>query len=354
MTAARHRIAVVGLGMAVTPHAQSLRDLASRVEVAGAFSPTAARRAAFAARFAFPVTADLDALVADPSIDAAMILTPPRTHLPLVERFAAAGKHILLEKPLEADTPRAEAVVAACDRAGVLLGVVLQHRFRPAARALDARLRAGDLGDIAAASVHVPWWRPQSYYDEPGRGTVARDGGGVLITQAIHTLDLFLSLTPPVSEVAAFAGTTRLHRMETEDIACAALRFENGALGTLQATTARYPGFAERIEVVGTKGTAELAAGKVDFWWQDGRTESIGETAMLGGGADPMAFTNEAHRAVLDEFLDAIDGRRAPSNSGNAALLVHDLIDAVLDSSRERAPRAVRQRRRLTTSLAQP
>jgi predicted dehydrogenase len=330
--------------MAVTPHAQSLRDLSDRVQVVGAFSPTTARRASFATRFPFPVTDDLDALVADPSIDAAMILTPPRTHLPLVGRFAAAGKHVLLEKPLEADTGRAEAVVAACDRAGVALGVVLQHRFRPAARALATRLGAGELGDIAAASVYVPWWRSQTYYDEPGRGTLARDGGGVLITQAIHTLDLFLSLTPRVAEVAAFAGTTGLHRMETEDIACAALRFVNGALGTLNATTASYPGFAERIELVGTRGTAVLTAGKVDFWWQDGRNESLGEESTLGGGADPMAFANDAHRAVLTEFLDALDERRSPVNSGKAALLVHDLIDAVLQSSRAHAPHSVRQR----------
>lgn len=330
--------------MAVTPHAQSLRDLADRVDVAGAYSPTQKRRSDFAARFDFPTTADLDTLIADPSIAAAMILTPPRTHLPLVERFAAAGKHILLEKPLEADTPRAEAVVACCARAGVTLGVVLQHRFRPAARALADRLRAQDFGDIAVASVHVPWWRPQTYYDEPGRGTLERDGGGVLITQAIHTLDLFLSLAPRLDEVAAFATTTALHRMETEDVACAALRFTNGALGTLNATTASYPGFAERIEIVGTRGTALLTAGKLDVHWHDGRRESVGEEATLGGGADPMAFTNDAHRAVLAEFLDAIEQRRPPVNDGRAALLVHDLIDAVLESSRARAAVSVRRR----------
>jgi len=166
----------------------------------------------------------------------------------------------------------------------------------------------------------------------------------VLITQAIHTLDLFLSLTPRVAEVAAFAATTPLHRMETEDIACAALRFTSGALGTLNATTASFPGFAERIEIVGTKGTAILTAGKVDFWWQDGRNESLGEESTLGGGADPMAFSNDAHRAVLAEFLDALDERRPPVNSGHAALLVHDVIDAVLQSSRENTPRLVRQR----------
>ena len=342
----RRRIAIVGLGMAVTPHAQSLRDLSGRIDVAGAFSPTRERRDAFFARFDFPMTGDLDALVNDPTIRAALILTPPRTHLPLVTRFANAGKHVLLEKPLEVDTPRAEAVVDACERAGVALGVVLQHRFRPAARALAQCIAANRLGEIAAASVHVPWWRPQTYYDEPGRGTLARDGGGVLLTQAIHTLDLFLSVAPPLAEVAAFVRTTPLHRMETEDLACAALRFENGALGTLNATTASYPGFPERIEITGTRGSAILSGGKLDLYWHGGRHETAGEEGMQGGGADPMAFANDAHRAVLAEFLDALDADRAPSNSGRAALAVHDLIDAVLASSQTHAPVAVRQRPR--------
>ena len=338
----RRRIAIVGLGMAAPPHAQSLLDLRERGEVVAGYSPTRERRDAFAQRFGFPVCDDLGALVDDPSISAALILTPPRTHLPLVERFAAAGKHVLLEKPLEADTPRAEALVACCEGAGVALGVVLQHRFRPAARALAEQVEA--LGDIAAASVAVPWWRPQSYYDEPGRGTLARDGGGVLLTQAIHTLDLFLTLAPPLDEVSAYAGTTPLHRMETEDLACAALRFANGALGTLDVTTAAYPGAPERITLVGKHATAVLAGGRLDVHWQDGRTDALGEQAMHGGGADPMAFSHEAHRQVLSGFLDALDARREPSNSGRSALLVHDLIDAVLASSRNHAPARVRPR----------
>jgi predicted dehydrogenase len=332
--ASRHRIAVIGLGMAVAPHARSLRDLAGRIDVVAAFSPTKARRDAFAAQFDFPVSGDMDAIVDDASIDCVLILTPPRTHLPLVSRFAAAGKNILLEKPLEADTRRAEALVDVCARHGVTLGVVLQHRFRPGARALAACIAGEDLGQIAAASVAVPWWRPQSYYDEPGRGTVERDGGGVLLTQAIHTLDLFLSLVPPLAEVAAYARTTPLHRMETEDLACAALRFANGALGTLNATTASHPGFAERIDIVGTRGTATLVAGSLEVHFHDGRVDTAGERAAFGGGADPMAFTHDAHRALIAEFLDAVDAGRAPVNDGHAALAVHDLIDAVLASAR--------------------
>ena len=236
------RCAIIGLGMAAAPHAKSLADLRDRVEVAAAYSPTAARRDAFAARFGLPVTADVDGIVDDPSIDYAVLLTPPNARIDLVRRLAAAGKHILMEKPVERTTVAAEEVVATAERAGVTLGIVLQHRFRAVAERLADRLASGALGTIAAVHIVVPWWRPQGYYDEPGRGTHARDGGGVLISQAIHTLDLVLSLAGPVDEVVAVAGTTPLHRMEAEDFVAAGIRFENGAFGSLMATTAFFPG----------------------------------------------------------------------------------------------------------------
>jgi UDP-N-acetyl-2-amino-2-deoxyglucuronate dehydrogenase len=337
----RHRIAVIGLGMAVTPHARSLLDLRERVEVAYAFSRSAARRNAFAERFDFPTTGDLDRIVGDASVDAVMILTPPNTHLELVERFAGAGKHVLLEKPLERSTERALRLVEAAEAAGVKLGVVFQHRFREASEHLRELLQQGALGELAAINVISPWWRPQSYYDEPGRGTLARDGGGVLITQAIHTLDLLLSLTGPAAEVAAITGTTSLHRMDTEDFAGAGLRFANGAYGALMATTAEYPGFPERIELIGTRGTAILTAGVVTVHWQDGRAERFGEEQGTGGGADPMAFPHDAHRALLADFLDALDQDRDPRVTGREALRVHRFIEAVLQSSAERRAVAV-------------
>ena len=136
---------------------------------------------------------------------------------------------------------------------------MLQHRFRPAAERLAALLAEGALGAIVGCSTTIRLWRPQAYYDEPGRGTLARDGGGVLMTQGIHTLDLMLSLAGPVAEVTGFAATTPVHRMETEDMACAAVRFASGALGVIDATTAAYPGFPERIELACTRGTASLA-----------------------------------------------------------------------------------------------
>ena len=329
----KHRIALIGLGMAVTPHAKSLVDLADRVDVAYAFSPSESRRKAFATKFPFPLCDRLDTILADRSVDCVEILTPPNTHLDLVRQCAAAGKHILLEKPLEVSTERAVALVDAARNAGVTLGVMLQHRFRPAALKLRAMLAAGELGRIVGCSTVIRLWRPQSYYDVEGRGTKARDGGGVLITQGIHTLDLMLSLAGPIAEVTGYATTSSVHRMETEDLVVAAVRYANGALGTIDATTAAYPGFPERIEIIGEKATASLVGSDLSVAHHDGRvTELKTEYGAGGTGADPMAFPHDWHRAVIADFLDAIDGQRAPMVSGAEALRVHRLIDALLEA----------------------
>jgi predicted dehydrogenase len=259
------------------------------------------------------------------------VLTPPNTHLDIATRLAKAGKHVLLEKPLEVSTGRAEQLVAAYHDAGVALGVVLQHRFKPAAERLTAILKAGELGPIVNCSTSIRLWRPQSYYDEPGRGTKARDGGGVLLTQGIHTLDLMLSLVGPIVEVASYVVTSPVHRMETEDTVCAAVRYASGAIGVIDATTAAYPGGPERIELIGAKGTATLAGTALDVRWHDGRQETIAPDASSGGtGADPMAFPHDYHLGVWRDFLDAVETGGPPRISGAEALEVHRLIDALL------------------------
>ena len=338
----KHRIALIGLGAGATSHAQSLVDLGARVEVAAAYTRSKERATAFASCSAFPLVNDLGGIEKDRSINCVLIATPPSSHLELVERFARAGKHILLEKPIEISTPKAEAVVDICAKHQVKLGVVFQHRFRPGALALANLLESKTLGKIVGANVSVPWWRPQSYYDEPGRGTLSRDGGGVLITQAIHVLDLFLSLTGGISEVMAYTDTTVIHRMETEDIAAAAIRLNSGGIGTLSATTASYPGHKEVIEITGESGTARLQARFLEVQFHDGKRRQVGEAIAMGGGANPIAFTHEEHRAVLTEFLNAVEQQRDPTNSGRDALRVHYLIDALLPSSRLHAPAVVK------------
>jgi UDP-N-acetyl-2-amino-2-deoxyglucuronate dehydrogenase len=328
------RIAIVGLGMAVVPHAKSALDLADRVEVAYACSPSAERRAKFAEKFPFPQCDKLETILDDPTIDAVAVLTPPNTHLEIVSRCAAVGKHVLLEKPLEITTARAEEMVAACRAAGVTLGIVLQHRHKPAVERLAELNRNRELGTPVSASASIRLWRPQSYYDDPGRGTRARDGGGVLITQAIHTLDVLLSLAGDPAEVMGFAATTPVHVMESEDIVCAAVRWRTGAYGVIEATTAAFPGTAERIELIGSRGTATLLGTAFEMRWQDGRNETFAADGSSGGtGADPMAFPHDYHRSVWRDFLDAIGTGREPRVNGEEALRVHRLIDALLSSA---------------------
>ena len=264
------------------------------------------------------------------------MLTPPNTHGDLVARVATAGKHVLLEKPLERDALRAARLVEACRAAGVRLGVMLQHRMRPASMAMRQLVRHEALGEMTSASVDMRWWRPQSYYDQPGRGTRERDGGGVLLTQGIHTLDNFLDIVGPPSELAAFAHTSAAHRMECEDVVAAALRYPNGATATINATVTAYPGFPERIEYCGTLGTATLTGGQLDVRWLDGRAETTGEAQLQGGGADPMAFSHHAHKAVIEDCIAAIRERREPRIAGESVLVVQRLIDALLESAATR------------------
>ena len=329
------RIAIVGLGMAVTPHARGLMDLADQVEVLHAFAPSEARRRMFGKKFPFPLTDSLDTILEDERVEAVAVFTPANTHRDIAVRCAEAGKHVLMEKPLDVNTVRAQELVAACRKAGVRLGVVLQHRFRPAGMKLAEILAAGEVGSIVGCSTVIRLWRPQSYYDEPGRGSFVRDGGGVLISQGIHTLDLMLSLAGPIAEVTGFATTTPVHRMETEDMVCAAARFSNGAFGTIDATTAAYPGFPEEIVLTCEKGTAALRGSGLSVQFQDGRRTAIEPDRSAGGtGADPMAFPHDCHRAVMADFVEAIRADREPKVTGEEALKVHRLIDALIETGR--------------------
>lgn len=325
-------VGIIGLGMAVTPHMLALRDLeaAGRARIIGGYAPSAARRDGFAARWPASAFDSLDGLLAAPGLDLALILAPPGEHLPIAERVAAAGKHMIVEKPLERTVARAEALAAVAERSGVRASVCFQHRFRPAALELARRLRAGDLGRPLSASASIRWWRDANYFAQPGRGTMARDGGGVLLTQAIHTMDLLLHLMGPVRDVTGFAQNAGLRANDTEDVAAAAIRFENGALGVIDATSVARPGFPERIEIAGTKASALLIGNRLEWYAGDGPPEILDPGSGTGGGADPMAFDHGPHRALIAEMLDAIAENRAPSNDARSALHVQRLIEAWL------------------------
>jgi predicted dehydrogenase len=331
-------VGLIGLGMAVTPHMRALRDLekAGRVRLLGGFSPSAGRRAGFAAEWGAPVFSRQEALLDHPGLGLVLLLTPPATHLPLAESVAATGRHLLVEKPLEVSLARGEALAALTEAAGIRCGVCLQHRFRPGALRLRQAIVAGELGELLSASASIRWWRDAAYFAQDGRGTKARDGGGVLLTQAIHSLDLLLHLAGPHAQVAGFAATSPLRAIDTEDVVAAALRFRNGALGVIDATTVARPGYPERIEIAGTRGSAVLEASRLVLH-RGGEVERLGEDLAGGGGADPMAFDHRPHRAVLTEMLDAIEEDRPPANDARSALPVQRLIEDLLRDAEARA-----------------
>ncbi|MBN9063490.1 MAG: NAD-binding oxidoreductase [Rhizobiales bacterium 65-9] len=336
----RLRLAVIGAGPAVEPHAKSLLDLFDRVEVVAVASRSVERTQAFAKKFPLPVSTDIDGLIADPSIQAIILLTPPNAHLAVAERCFAHGKHVLVEKPIDVTAERGQRMVDAARRAGRTLGVVLQHRFREASLRLRRRIDEGALGEIAWAAMAAPWWRPQSYYDEPGRGTYARDGGGVLITQAIHTIDLFRSLVGVSKVDSAQVARTPLHRMEGEDLANALVRLRNGAPGVIQATTAFFPGSPERIEIIGTKASAVLGGGALTITDLTGAKEVVEAEGGTGAGANIMDFPHDAHRALIADFIDAVERGRPPLVSGEEALETQLLIEAILAAGDWRRPDA--------------
>ena len=327
------RAALIGLGMVSRTYGDALRN-SKTVSLASVYARSADSRAAFLHAWSDlgATAADSIAEIAASDVDFVILTTPPNARADIVEALAKAGKPILMEKPVERTLDNATALVQTCEAANVPLGIVLQHRARPVVA--DLRRIMPKLGALRAVEVNVPWWRDQSYYDEPGRGSYDRDGGGVLISQAIHTMDLMLSLTGPVAEVTAMAATTGFHQMEAEDFVTAGLRFDNGAVGQLFATTASFPGLGETITLHFQNGSAHLDAGFLRIDRVDRTSQTIGQAATSGAGADPMAFTSDWHRFVIEDFADALHTDRPPLVTGREALGVHRLIAALEHSAR--------------------
>lgn len=326
----RMGMALVGLGAASQPHLRSLQDLSVRIDLRYAVTrhphPERIRPYIGPVR----VISELDEALQDPQVQAVIVATPPATHLAICQQCFAAGKHVLLEKPLELDLQRSAQLVEAAQQSGLHLGVVLQHRFREASVVLQQLITQGRLGEVQAASVRVPWWRSQAYYNELGRGTLARDGGGVLLTQAIHTLNLFQALVGVQSVKAATVRQTRLHQMETEDHVSALLVLGNGAPGDLMATTAMYPGYPETIEVIGTLGSARLSGASLEVNFLTQETLTVTSEGGTGSGANMMDFSHQPHKDLLTDFIDAIASNRPPRVTGADALSTHALIDELL------------------------
>lgn len=323
---------MIGTGVIGASHVAALSALQARAALLTVQTRRPERASDLARLYDGPppvLTDDLAEVTGNPDIQAVIVATPPSVRIDLIEALAGAGKHILLEKPVARTSEEARRVVEICEAAGVTLGMVFQHRFRDPSQEAARLIASGDLGALGHVEIAAPLWRDQSYYDEAGRGTYARDGGGVLLTNAIHSIDLMLSLTGPITEVQAMTATTPLHRMEAEDFAVAGLRFASGAVGSLVASTASFPPQPEVIRLHFEKASLRLDRDALEIDWRDGRSERRGIAE-----ADFQSMKVLWHRRVIEDFLTALETGGAPLVTGRQALAAHQLITAIEDSSR--------------------
>ena len=275
---------------------------------------------------------------------AVTIATPSGTHADLGIAAARAGKHVMCEKPLDITLDRIDRLIAACEQSGVQLGAVFQSRVGPGARAVRRIVSDGWLGRRTLCNAQIKWWRTQEYYDSGGwRGTWELDGGGALMNQGIHAIDLLVWMCGLPCAVAAFAGTLAHQRIQVEDAAVAALSWEDGAIGWIEGTTAAYPGYAKRLELSGDRGTVMMEDDRIvrlDLADRAAEAEELlaelGKASSVGGGAsDPLAIDYTGHKLQFQDFVDAIRAGRPPLVHGREARQAVALILAIYRAARE-------------------
>ncbi len=315
---------IIGCGMIANFHCKAVADIRN-AKVAACFDMVPAAADRLAAQFGCRAYHELDAMLADPAVDVVTICTPSGAHLEPAVAAAKAGKHVIVEKPLEVTLKRCDAIIDACDKAGVTLATIFPSRFHESAQLMKRAVEQGRFGQLTIGDAYVKWYRTQQYYDSGAwRGTWALDGGGALMNQAIHSVDLLLWLMGPVAEVAAHTATLAHQRIEVEDVAMATLRFANGALGVIEATTAAYPGELKRIAIHGSEGSAVLEEEDIKTWAfakPTARDKALlermaGKTHTGGGAADPAAIGHHGHTAMFKDVLKAVSSGGKPLIDG--------------------------------------
>ena len=337
-------IGIVGAGNISRTHALAAREIPG-VSVAACWGRDTAKAAQLAEEFGARACRTLDDLVNHPGLDIVLVGTPSGLHADHAASAARHGLHVLVEKPLDVTTGRVDALIACCDQAGVNLGVIFQDRTAPDLVWLRHAILSGALGNVFLASARVKWHRPAEYYAASSwRGTRDLDGGGALINQGIHSVDLLLWLLGDVRRVSA-ATRTALHHIATEDTAIACLEFASGALGTLEATTAAYPGFPRRIEITGSEGTAIIEGDRVvsmDVRGGAGADRPHAAQNMNPSSSSPLVSDVRGHRRVIEDFLLTIESGGTPLCDGRDGRRSVALVEAIYEAARTNAPVTVR------------
>jgi predicted dehydrogenase len=334
------RIGLIGAGNISDTHAAAASAL-DDVRIVAVCGRTREKAERLAARYGAAAYDDLDRFLCHTPMEAVVIGSPSGLHAEQGIAAAQRGLHVLVEKPIDISTARADRLIAEADRAGVTLGVIFQDRMKPDVRRMKTIVDAGRLGTPILASARVRWHRPPEYYAaSQWRGTQALDGGGALMNQAVHTVDLLLWLFGPVRRV--FGKTaTRLHTIDVEDTAVAVLEFASGAIGTIEAATSAYPGYPRRLELTGSEGTVMLDGDRLTAI--DLRRPEAGDLVSEAGVASvaatsPVVSDVAPHRAVLEDFIAAITRGGPPCCDGPQGRASVAVIEGIYRASRTNAP----------------
>ncbi len=333
---------IIGLGAISEMHAKAIQDMPGCKLVAGL-----ARRQesadAFAETYGCRTYIDIDAFLADEELDIVCIATPSGLHLEGAIASAKAKKHLIIEKPLEVTKARAQQIIDVCEENGVKLMGIFPSRFHEAPQIVKKAIDEGRFGKIVMADAQIKWFRTQAYYDSGAwRGTWDLDGGGALMNQGIHAIDLMQWFAGDVTEVFGFSDTLTHERIEVEDTAVAVLRFAHGGLGVIEGTTSAYPGFLNRVEILGSKGSVVIEEESIVKWeFEDEKPEDkeirdtyLNTTETGGGAADPMAIGYHGHKRLFESFVDSVRNDTPVAIDGPSSLKAVEIIEAVYKSAK--------------------
>lgn len=332
------RVGIIGTGAIANKHALAYRNLGFRITACTNKSAERGRRFAEANGAEFVATAE--ELCGREDVDFVDVCTFPDYRLGAVRLCAAVGKHVLVQKPMATNLATAREMITVAQQAGIQLGVVSQHRFDDATIFVKKAIKDGRLGRILQADAYVKWWRSAEYYSRPIKGSWEVEGGGALINQAIHQVDLLLYLVGAVEQVLGYWQIGAVHKIQSEDNLSALLRYANGANGVIQASTALWPGYPERIEIHGTRGTAIITGDKLTHWdVQDDSGEAAPVVSDVASGAsDPMAISVTPFERQFQDFAEACETGREPLIAGEDGYRALQLVTTIYDSCRTNRP----------------
>ncbi len=329
------RFGIVGYGSIASHHIKSIEAL-EHCELVALTSSNEQKREAAKAKFGIKVFEHIEDMVALPELDVVSICTPNGFHMDPCLAAAKAGKHVITEKPLEISVERCKQMIEACESAGVTLACIFQNRYIPGYRELIQIVKGGHLGKFILGNAYVKWFRPTQYYSSNNwRGTLNGDGGAALITQSIHYIDQLINVMGPVKSVIAKTKTLH-HNIEGEDIGTAILEFENGALGTIEGSTAIFAGFPERLEIHGNEGSIVLESGAITqcILKNPIDRDDSKSSGTTSGSSDPTAVDLSLHIAQYAHITECILNEKTPEVDGHEALKSIRVLEAIYQSAK--------------------